>query len=134
MPRSNPVFESRKGKSQRGLHRLTAVEVRALDPGWHCDGGNLYAYVATPGTGSWVFRYSGKNMGLGSMAVVSLAEARERAQACREQLAKGLDPKVEREAQRTAAKVEAAKAVTFDQAAVAYIKAFAPSWRNPKHR
>jgi integrase len=119
---------------RRGLHQLTATEVRALPPGWHCDGGNLYAYIAAPGSGSWVFRYGGKNMGLGPMAVVSLAEARERAQACRELRAKGLDPMAARYAERAAAEAAAAKAVTFDQCAAAYIKAHAPGWRNPKHR
>ena len=98
------------------------------------DGGGLYAFIAAPGSGSWVYRYGGKNMGLGSMAIVSLAEARERARACRELRAAGVDPRAKREAERTAAKVAIAKAVTFDQAAAAYIKAHGPGWRNPKHR
>jgi integrase len=118
----------------RGLHRLTVTELRTLTPGWHCDGGGLYAFVASPGTGSWVFRSGGKNMGLGSIAVVSLAEARERARACRELRAAGIDPRAKRDAERTAAKVEAAKAFTFDQAAERYIATHAPAWRNPKHR
>ena len=118
----------------RGLHRLTVMEVRALAPGWHCDGGGLYAFIAAPGSGSWVYRYGGKNMGLGSLAVVSLAEARERARACRDLRAAGIDPRAKRDADRTAAKVATARAVTFDQAAAAYIKAHGPGWRNPKHR
>ena len=119
---------------RRGLHRLTATEVRVLPPGWHGDGGGLYAYIATPGTGSWVYRYGGKNMGLGPMAVVSLAEARDLAHECRALRARDLDPKTEREAAKAAAKVAEAKAMTFDQAAAAYIRAHAPGWRNPKHR
>jgi hypothetical protein len=58
----------------RRLHRLTAKGAQALGVGQHCDGGSLYLFKSTPHSGSWVFRYSGKNMGLGSMAVVSLAE------------------------------------------------------------
>jgi integrase len=119
---------------RRGLHRLTATEVRVLPPGWHGDGGGLYALIATPGTGSWVYRYGGKNMGLGPMAVVSLAEARDLAHECRALRARDLDPKTEREAAKAAAKVAEAKAMTFDQAAAAYIRAHAPGWRNPKHR
>jgi integrase len=119
---------------RHGLHRLTVTEVRALAPGWTCDGGGLYAFVASPGTGSWVFRYAGKNMGLGSIAVVNLAEARERARKCRELRAAGLDPHAHRDAERTAIQVEAAKAFTFDQAAERYLAAHAPAWRNPKHR
>jgi integrase len=118
----------------RGLHRLTVKQVHALGPGWHCDGGGLYLFIAAPGSGSWVYRYGGKNMGLGAVAVVSLAEARERARTCRELRAGGVDPKAKRDAQRAAAKIEAAKAFTFDQAAERYIAAHAPAWRNPKHR
>jgi integrase len=128
-PSSNPTRP--RG---RGLHRLTVKEVQALGPGWHCDGGGLYAFVAAPGQGSWVYRYSGKNMGLGSISVVSLAEARDRAHACRQLRAAGVDPRAKREAERAAAKVAAAKAVTFDQCAASYIKAHGPGWRNPKHR
>jgi integrase len=124
-------METKRG---RGLHRLTVKELPALGPGWHCDGGQLYLFVGTPGTGSWVFRYSGKNMGLGSMSVVSLAEARDLAHACRVLRAAGIDPREKREADRTATKVAAAKAVSFDQCAAAYIKAHGPGWRNPKHR
>jgi integrase len=124
-----------KGKTkQRGLHRLTAAEVRALALGWHCDGGGLYAFVASPGTGSWVYRYGSKNMGLGPMAVVSLAEARERARACRDLWAAGIDPRAKRDAEHTAAKVEAAKAFTFDQAAEHYFATHQAAWRNRKHR
>jgi integrase len=73
-------------------------------------------------------------MGLGPMAVVSLAEARDLAHGCRALRARDLDPKTEREAAKAAAKVAEAKAMTFDQAAAAYIRAHAPGWRNPKHR
>ena len=40
----------------------------------------------------------------------------------------------ERKAQRTAAKIEAAKAMTFGACAEAYIEAHAAGWRNPKSR
>ncbi len=119
----------------RGLHRLTALEVRALKrPGWYGDGGGLYVFISRPGTGSWVYRYGTKNMGLGSISVVSLADARERARACRELRAAGVDPRARRDQDRTAAKVAAARTTTFDQCAVAYIAAHKVAWRNPKHR
>jgi integrase len=119
---------------RHALHQLTAKQVRSLPLGWTCDGGGLYAFIAAPGSGSWVFRYGGKNMGLGPMAVVSLADARERARECRELRARGLDPKAERAAGHAAAKVAAARAITFDQCAAAYIESHAPGWRNPKSR
>jgi integrase len=118
----------------RGIHRLTAKEVSTLGPGWHCDGGGLYAFIAEPGTGSWVYRYGGKNMGLGSLAVVGLADAREKAHSCRELRAAGIDPKQKRDDERTAAKVAAARAITFDKAAGSYIAAHKAAWRNAKHK
>jgi integrase len=117
----------------RGLHRLTAKGVQALGPGWHCDGGQLYALVGK-GTGSWVFRSSAGNLGLGSMSTVSLSEARDRAHAYRVQLAAGIDPRAKREADRTAAKVIAAKSISFDQCAAAYVAAHGQGWRSNKHR
>jgi integrase len=73
-------------------------------------------------------------MGLGSLAVVSLADAREKARACRELRAAGLDPKEKRNADRSAAKLAAARAMTFDQATASYIGSHKSAWRNPKHR
>ena len=128
-PSSNPT----SGK-KRGLHRLTVKELQALGPGWHCDGGGLYVLVG-PGSASWVFRYgAGKNMGLGSVSMVSLADARDLADACRQLRAAGVDPKAKRDTERAAAKIVAAKAVTFDQCVAAFLKAHGPGWRNPKHR
>jgi len=45
----------------------------------------------------------------------------------------GIDPIDARRTQRSEAALEAAKAVTFDQAAEAYITAHRASWRNAKH-
>jgi integrase len=73
-------------------------------------------------------------MGLGSLAVVSLANARDKARACRELRAAGLDPKEKRNADRSAARLAAARAITFDQAAASYIASHKAAWRNPKHR
>ena len=128
------MTKNKKKRHARGLHRLTAVEVRALPEGWHGDGGGLYAVIGAAGSASWVYRYAGKSIGLGPLAVVSLADARDKAHACRELRAKGLDPKAAREADRAAVEVAVAKAMTFDQCAAAYIKAHSPGWRNPKHR
>ena len=126
---SNP-----KAGRARGLHRFTVKELQALGPGWHCDGGGLYVLIG-PGSASWVYRYgNGKNMGLGSVSVVSLAEARDLAHACRQLRAAGIDPKAKRDTERAAAKITAAKAVSFDQCVAAYIQTHAPGWRNPKHR
>jgi integrase len=48
--------------------------------------------------------------------------------------AEGRDPIEERRAQRDAAKLEAAKAMTFRDCAERYIAAHEPGWRNARHR
>ena len=62
---------------------------------------------------SWLFRYSrhGKDRGhgLGSVDVLSLAEAREKARDCRKLLLDDIDPIEHRNAQRTQAKLNAAR-------------------------
>jgi len=67
------------------------------------DGGVLYLQVTSTAK-SWIFRYSrsGRNreMGLGSRTKVLLAHARSAADGCRKLLGGGLDPVVERTAER----------------------------------
>ena len=72
-------------------------------------------------------------MGLGSFDVLGVAEAREAARLARESILKGLDPiKERREAKRARAKA-AATALTFRQAAEAYIASKSDGWKGPKH-
>jgi integrase len=122
--------------------KLTALRVgqivRAAKPGYTGDGGGLYLQISKYGTPSWCFRYRvgarPREAGLGSLDTWSLAEVRDRAREFRQQRALGKDPIEERKAQRTAAKIEAAKAMTFGACAEAYIEAHAAGWRNPKSR
>jgi integrase len=72
-------------------------------------------------------------MGLGSAGTFSLAEAREKALACRKLCAEGLDPIEVRQVQRQDAAIESARAMTFRQCATAYIEAHRAGWRNAKH-
>src|SRR5215470_10581179 len=126
-------------KSMALIHsRLTDLTVRrATKPGLLSDGGGLYLKVAPGGSKSWVFRYrtGGKlrDMGLGPLHTLSLAEARQRALTCRKQRLDGIDPLEDRRAARTAAALEAAKSVTFEKAAESYIAAHRAGWHNPKH-
>jgi integrase len=64
---------------------------------------------------------------------VSLAEAREKALACRKMRLDGVDPIAARRERRIAAKVEAAKAITFRDAAEKFIDAHKAGWRNARH-
>ena len=75
-----------------------------------------------------------RDMGLGSLSTFTLKEARERARECRQMVAKGIDPVLEKHRKRDEARSEAAKRITFEDAAEQYIAAHSTSWKNPKHR
>ena len=126
----------------RTLYRLTDKMVRNLAaPGYHSDGGGLYLQVSKAGTKSWVDRFTRKghsrDMGLGSLRLVSLFEARAKAGDCRAILAKGGDPIEHRRAQieaGTPIKAAEPAAPNFRDFAEQYIDARAAAWRNSKHR
>jgi len=121
--------------------KMTALKVaataRAKAPGYYGDGGGLFLQISRFGTASWVFRYRVggrlREMGLGSLDTVGLADARERARKAREQRLDGHDPIELRKAARLAAQLDSAKAITFKDCAKRYIAAHQPAWRNPKH-
>jgi integrase len=106
------------------------------------DGGNLYLQATRGMEGhirrSWLFKYelAGKRheLGLGPLHTISLAKARDKARALREQLLGGVDPLIERRKQRQELIAEQAKAVTFKDVAEAYLNFHLDSFRNPKHR
>ncbi|MGZ5897701.1 MAG: tyrosine-type recombinase/integrase, partial [Xanthobacteraceae bacterium] len=126
----------------RNINRLTAVAIRNAKPGMHADGGGLYLQVS-PGTAgnthnkSWLFRYavSGRErqMGLGSLNTVSLAEARDMALQYRQQRQQGVDPIEARNVERAQMRTDDAKSMTFDQCSKAYIAAHRAGWSNVKH-
>jgi integrase len=118
--------------------KLTALGVAKLKtPGMYGDGGGLWLQITGKGGKSWIFRFTldgkSREMGLGSAMTFSLAEARDRALTCRKLCAEGIDPIEARNARRDAARIEAAKAITFRQCAAAYIEAHKAGWRNAKH-
>ena len=122
----------------RTVSRLTALKVaQTREAGMYADGDGLYLQVTSPSAKSWIFRYSrsGKKreMGLGSLNAISLAEARERARICRQQLVDGIDPLAARAQARARVATNDAKAMTFDQCAAAFIKAHAAGWRSVVH-
>jgi integrase len=117
--------------------KLTAVKVRALTaPGRYGDGKGLWLQVRDAQHRSWLFRFKlfgrERAMGLGPVEDVTLAEAREEADACRKLLRQGIDPIEHRRADR-AAKAAAARGITFRDVAERYIAAHAAGWRNAKH-
>src|SRR5581483_4143576 len=112
-------------------NRLSAAFVaRVSKPGRYGDGGGLYLQIAAKRRGagdrqvsppSWVFRYQrrgkAREMGLGPVSLVSLAEAREQARECRRQLLADTDAIDARQAARLAARAAAAVQVTFRECA-----------------
>jgi len=125
-------------KVGRTLCRLSALAVsRARTKGLYHDGGGLYLQVTASGARSWIYRYSlhgrAREMGLGSLRDISLAYARIKVAEFRRQRADGIDPIEKRRAEHHGAKLEAAKSITFQECAEAYIEANKSGWGNPKH-
>src|SRR3954467_10822160 len=122
----------------RGIGKLTAIAVaRASRRGYYGDGGGLYLQVSSGGAKSWVYRFKEagrlREMGLGPLHTISLADARQRAQDCRKLRLDGKDPIEARRPQRMTARLDAAKAMTFEACAERYIASHKPGWRNAKH-
>lgn len=124
--------------THKRTHKLTAIEVsKKAKPGYYGDGLGLYLQVSKSGTKSWIFKFTlngkAREMGLGPVHTVTLAEAREKAKECRKLLLDGIDPIEARRASEAAKRADSAKIMTFDECAKAYIKAHRASWRNAKH-
>src|SRR5579864_8354 len=112
----------------RVIGRLTTLQVERLKdkPGMHADGGGLYLQVKNGGA-SWILRYqlNGRTryMGLGPLALFGLKEARAKALDAKRLRYEGTDPLEARRQARIRARLDAAKATTFEQAAEQYIAA-----------
>lgn len=115
---------------------LTALQVKNAKPGRHADGHGLYLFVRDTHSRSWILRtqVNGKrcDIGLGSAATVSLAQARVKAGLVRAQIVSGewvkpaAKPKVE-------VPVEAV-VPSFAEAASACHEAIKDGWSNARHR
>jgi integrase len=140
----------------RQLHRLSDRRVRTAKPTgritrgpnkgkprtdlWLCDGGGLYAMITLKDGNvrrSWIYRFyprgRARDMGLGSINDVGLAEARELARQCRRLVKQGKDPIRERDAEIARNVAASVATMTFDEAAARYIAQHRSSWGNPVH-
>jgi integrase len=126
--------------NQRGI--ATAKPKRGRKARVLADGGNLYLQCTLADDGvtvrrSWVFRFevNGKRreMGLGPLHTIGLAEARDRARALRVQLVDNIDPLAQREADRRAKLAAEARTVTFQQAAEQYLNLHSGGWGADHH-
>jgi integrase len=119
--------------------RLSALKVAGKMPaGMHADGKGLYLHVSATGAKSWIFRYmfggNAREMGLGSLSTLGLAEARAKRDECRRQLKiEHKDPLELRKAAEAQEALDQAKATTFKEAAEQYISSHRAGWKNPKH-
>jgi integrase len=117
--------------------RLTALKLTRVKkkPGMYADGGGLYLQV-TSGGASWVLRYMlagrARYMGLGPLALYGLADARTRALDAKRLRYDGIDPIEARKAARARAALDAAKAITFKDAAETYIGVHSAGWKGAK--
>ena len=117
-----------KPRGQHPHNRLAAAFIRTAPVGRHADGNGLYLYVQRAGTRSWiqrlVIRGRKHELGLGSVHLVSLAEAREAARANRKLARAGGDPLADRR--------RAQSMPTFAEAATAVVEQKRAGWRSPK--
>ena len=122
--------------------RLTALKVfKVKKPGMYADGAGLYLQVTGDGDAhiakSWIYRFTlrgrAREMGLGSLSIYGLAEARIKAAGCRRLAYEGIDPIEARRSERARAALAAAKALTFKECTEQYIAAHRTGWRNAKH-
>lgn len=115
-------------------NKLSETRIKGLSKaGIYGDGDGLYLRVQAGGSRNWVFifRRGGKRteIGLGGYgqgtAPVSLALARQKADAIREQLSRGEDPKAAKAQKRI---------VTFADCMDGLLATKANDWKNEKHR
>ncbi|WP_102226543.1 tyrosine-type recombinase/integrase [Acidimangrovimonas sediminis] len=112
------------------MPKLTARKVETLkQPGMYGDGDGLYLRIGPTGAKSWILRVvvpltsKRRDLGLGSAALVSLAEAREKARELRKFVRDGGDPDALRKREH----------LTFAEAAKRVHAQLLPTWKNKKH-
>jgi integrase len=113
--------------------KLTERKVRCRSKrGYLNDGGGLYLRVAPGGSKQWVFRFAAdgrlREMGLGAIETLTLAEAREKARECRKLRLDGIDPIEQRRAGKAARYTTTVRTMTFKKCAEAYLAAHWEAW------
>ncbi len=108
------------------MPKLTAKSVQALKiAGRYGDGEGLYLEVSRTGSKSWILRVTvqgrRRDIGLGGISWVSLAEARDKARKYRKIAKDGGDPLAEKRAKEGMP--------TFEEAARTVYETLKPGWR-----
>ncbi len=120
------VGNSTKGRLWGTMPKLTIKLIQAIkEAGRYGDGDGLYLEVGQTGSKSWILRTTvqgrRRDIGLGGISWVSLAEAREKARELRKAAKEGRDPLAERETQKGIP--------TFEEAARTVYENLKPGWR-----
>ena len=128
------------------LNKFTARRILAMNqPGWYADpeARGLYLRVFEGADGpsrSWLYRFtspvSGKRraMGLGSVEICSLANARQKSLGLRRAIFDGIDPIDQRHEKKLGVKEYDLNSITFQEAANRCIKTKEAEWSNSKHK
>ena len=118
----------------------SAKSVEAIkDVGYHNCAKGLYLQVSKQGTKSWLFRYTSpitrtrREMGLGSLNFIGLAEARQLAVENQRIVISGKDPIEERKQSQIKKQLEQSRNLTFKEIAEACIASKSHEWKNAKH-
>lgn len=114
------------------MGKLTALGIKNLkEPGRYSDGEGLILKFSRPGKGSWIVRVqtAGKrrDIGLGTLAEVSLIQARDAARLLRKDIKAGIDVMAQREQ-------DDAEIPTFRDAAYVVHEEHKAAWKNGKHQ
>jgi integrase len=114
------------------MGRLTPLQIRNLkEPGRYNDGDGLFLELTGQNKGNWQLRATvngrRRDIGLGSLALVSLKEARDAAFLLRRDIQRGIDPVAERKRRKL-------EILTFKAAALRVHAEQKASWKNGKHQ
>lgn len=131
---------------EQKLNKFTARGILAIhQPGWYADPETrgLYLRVFEGADGpsrSWLYRFtspvSGKRraMGLGSVEICSLANARQKSLDLRRTIFDGIDPIDQLQEKKLGVKESHQNSITFKEAADRCIKTKQAEWSNSKHK
>lgn len=114
------------------MGNLTVARIKALtEPGRYVDGDGLMLRIAPGGSKQWILRVringERRDIGLGSLKVLTLAEARAKTVEHRREIARGVDPIAEK-------KKVVDTVPTFRDAAHRLHAEHKASWKNGKHQ
>lgn len=114
---------SKDGKLYNALHPVGGIS-------------GLLLQVTPNGAKSWIYRTTvgGKrrSIGLGGYPDVTLTQARENARALKKAITQGVDPVEQRKANKRTLVASQLSSITFEDAALTYLKKKAAEFRNPR--